>query len=156
MVSEAEGLGRLLRGGVRRERTVGARVLGVGHGIVRAVQAGRGGENELVYAVNARVLEQVERARGVRVEVDPRVDDRVADAGAGGEVDDCIDGGGGRIAKQRVERRAVRDVQALEMEPVGGEQPIEAPLLEPDVVGIVQVVDTEDGVTPFEEQLGDS
>ena len=57
--------------------------------------------------------------------------------------------------KWRAQSRQVADVELVEPEAWVLKDLVEPPLLEPDVIGVVEVVDPDNEVTGLEEQLGD-
>src|SRR5690606_2331820 len=155
VVRVAEGLGGFLGCRVGRQRTVRVRVLAVGPRILRAVQARRGREHELPDVVLHAQLEKVERARRIRLDVDPRVLDRLPDACARGEVDHAVDRSlAYRITEQPLEPIAIADVELVKGEAVAPLQVAEPPVLQADVVCIVQVVNGDHAVTTREQLVG--
>ena len=153
VIGVAEPLGRLLGGGVRAGRPARVRVLAVGHRAARIVEARGRRQHELRRPALAAEVQQVEGAGDVGVHAGPGVVDAGPDPGPGGEVDHAVDG---RLAVARgLEGGAIRDIRPPEREALAGSQPLEAPVLEPDVVGVVQIVDAEDRVTAVQQLLGD-
>lgn len=57
--------------------------------------------------------------------------------------------------KERAQGGAVADVELVELKAGMVEDLLKTPPLEPDVVGVVQIIDPDDEVTGLEEQLGD-
>jgi hypothetical protein len=79
-----------------------------------------------------------------------------ASPGAGGEVDEGGEGAGkglGRVPGGR-DCLSIGDVHYLEPEPRAGDEAGDPALLQTDVVGVVQVVEPDDGVACVEQQLG--
>jgi hypothetical protein len=144
-----------LAGGVGLEGMGGVVILGMGLGSVVAIEAGGGSEDELGHPGLAAVFEEVEGAGGVGVEVEPGVEDAVADTSGGGEVDDG-DGGSWEELFEGRDSLGVGDVKVHEGEAGEGEEAIQAVLFHADVVGGVEVVDAEDGVTGLEEEVADA
>ena len=106
--------------------------------------------------MRAAGLEEGERSEDVRLVVDARDLDRGADAGAGREVDDGVEAAAGPLGLEDAgDGRGVGNVGPLEPEPLSREEAREAPLLEADVVGVVEVVDADDGIAPAEEPFAD-
>ena len=121
-----------------------------GHGGVGAVDAAAARVREVLHALVAAGLEHVGEADEVALDVGVRVGERVADARLGGQVDDALGAGGGRVDGGRV-GEVFADVAVAG---VPGE-PLEARLLEADVVVVVDDVEADDLVAAGEEALGD-
>ena len=149
-VSLAHQLVRLLGRGVERERMVDAvidreRQLGVA-----AVDRARAGVDHVAHAAVAGDLKHVEMADQVGLDVGVRVFDRVTHARLGAEVDDAVElvlpeglgqpGGVGEILLQEGEAIAA----AID-------QPVTTVLLQRDRVIVIEIVDPDDAVAPFEE-----
>jgi hypothetical protein len=82
----------------------------------------------------------------------------LAYAGASSQVDNgdwAATMGSTCCLKGRAQSRPVADVELVELKAGMVEDLLEAPLLEPDVIGVVEVVDPDYEVAGMEEQLGD-
>lgn len=133
----AELLGAEFAGGVGREGGVDGVVLAEGHLAVDTVDGGGGGEGEAAHAVAAAGLQEVERAKGVDLNVEARVLDGGAHAGLGGDVDDGV---GPALGENALDKGLVADV-ALEEAGAGGEGGDVAAL----DLGAVEVVEVVEG-----------
>ena len=106
--------------------------------------------------MGAARVEEGEGAKDVRLVVDAGDLDRGAYAGTGGEVDDGVEPAGRLLRLEDAgDSLDVGDVGLLEAEARAAQEAREAPLLEADVVGVVEVVDADDGIAPAEEPLAD-
>ena len=79
--------------------------------VVRPVETGCRGEDELLDAVAAAEIEQVERAVGVGLKIDPGVLDGWTDAGTSGEIDYRGEGIVPPLFEELFQRVAVADVE---------------------------------------------
>jgi len=84
--------------------------------------------------------------------ISPGVFEAVADSGLGSEMNDPVYPERGRSAAERLK---VREIHALEMEGavVTALEPVEAVQLQPRVVIIVEIVDSEDGLAALEQRI---
>ncbi len=133
---------RLFCGGVERDGIVDLVVRGVGDFPVRAVDARRRGEDEVLHRVVAAGLEDVEEADDVRADVAFRVRDGVAHARLRRKVHGNLRL---ELGEQRVKRGLVGDVEPAEGEAasVFGKHP-EPLLLERRVVVVRHAVRADD------------
>ena len=143
----SQQLVRLLRGGIERDRVVHLVVGGVGHLLVRTVDARRRGVDQVLDArlpVVIRVaagLEDVVEADEVRLDVGVGVGDAVAHPGLCSQVDHY---GGPVVGENLVDGGLVGNVAANEREARVG-QLAEAIRFERHVVVVVHVVDADNG-----------
>ena len=92
VIGVGHGLGVFFGRGVGGELAVGVHVLAIGRGMALAVEARGRGEHEFPDVEVAAHFEDVERAFDIGLYVDGGILDGGADAGAGGEVDDGVEG----------------------------------------------------------------
>ena len=92
------------------------------------------------YLVVAAAFEHVDEADQIAVDIGVRIQDGVADAGLGGQVDHLVEFLGG---EQRFHAGAISDIQFDEAELRVCSQPLQAGFLELDVVIVVQVVEAD-------------
>ena len=95
-------------------------------------------------------LQDVQEAYEIALEVGVRVGDGVADACLRREVDDCVETLRG---EERVQRLLVRDVHLDEALALPGAELGDAPVLEPDIIVVVEVVDADHLVPAFREHI---
>ncbi len=114
MVAVAQRLARFLRRGVGRQRVIRVGLLAVGNWIAAAIQARGRGQHQLGDPAVAAHLQQVQRAAGVGLEIDPGILQALADAGAGGQVQHSVEGAG--LLPQSLQRLAVADIGLAEVE----------------------------------------
>jgi hypothetical protein len=120
---------------------------GLAHGVLAewgryagAIDAGGGGEDEVLGRIAARGLEDVGKADEVAVHIGLGVGEAVAHASLGAEVDDVV---GLEAVDQAEQRGSIGEIGADEAEALAPFESGEASLLEGDGVVIVDVVDPE-------------
>jgi len=91
MVGVAQCLRRLLGGCVGGKGAIGVGVFPKRSRIVGPVEAGSGGQNELLDLMFLAKLQQVQCAGDVGLELHPRILDGLADAGAGSQIHDSVE-----------------------------------------------------------------
>ena len=138
----------LLRGGVERDRVVDVVVLGERLLRVRAVDGARRGEDEVLDAVVPASLEDVQEALRLASTYACGLDERVAHARLGREVDHALRL---RLGEEAAHAVGVGDVEALEAKAARAAQEIEPRFLQPRVVVVVDVVDADDVVAAVEQ-----
>lgn len=145
----------LLGGGVERHRRVDAVLLGERHLLVAAVDRAGARVDQVLDRVVAAGLEHVEEADEVALQVGARVLDGVANARLGGEVHNDVEA---VLCEQALDEGGIAQVAAHEGEAavcVGFGQHAQARVLDAGVVVAVEVVEPDDGVIGFLDQLLD-
>ena len=143
----------LLGGGVERQRVVDVVVDRERHRGVGAVDRARRGVDQVRARRWARQPSRMWRKpTRLRVDVGVRVDERVADAGLGGEVDDAVEAVAG---EQAVDRQPVAEVEPDELEPEQPPKLGEPGLLQRHVVVVVEVVEAEHGAPGQQQAPGE-
>jgi hypothetical protein len=94
--------------------------------------------------------EQVQRAGYVRVDVDLRVLHRLTDTSPCGQVENSVELVRGKQLLHGVE---IGDIPAHHAETLARLELLEPPVLQSDIVRVVQVVDADDYVTALQEQF---
>ncbi len=96
-------------------------------------------------------LKQIDEADEVGLGIGLRIDERVAHAGLGGEVDDALEV---FLAEEFGHARGIGDVELDEAKARMVGQLLQARLLQADVVIVVEVVDADDLVAARQQALG--
>jgi hypothetical protein len=122
--------------------------LGEGHAGVAAVNAGTRGVDQMLNRVLAAAFEDVHEADQIAIDVGVGVEQRVAHAGLGSQVNHALETFAG---KQRGHRPPVGDVPLDEAKIALSRQAGQAGVLEANVVVVVEVVDADDRVTATQE-----
>jgi len=150
VVGISKRFGAFLAGGIRRKGVLGGGRLSVWWLAFITVEAGSGRQDELRYPLVSGVLEHVQVAEGVGVEVAPGIRGAGANAGNGCQVNDGI-----RCRHHRSQpgnEIAVVDVITDEVEIFLGQKRLQAVFFHTDVIHVVEVVNPEDGV-PLAQHL---
>src|SRR5690606_15660035 len=156
MVRKTQQLGSAFAGGVGGQRAIGMVVFDEGHALRTAIGRRGGSEDEVRLAVLFGGVQQVERTGEVHIVVEPRIFDRNAHAGHGGQVGNGVEG---VVLKELIDQRAIANVAADEIETSGPSRVdsldfIEVGQFARRVVIIVEVVEPHDVIAALEQTNG--
>jgi hypothetical protein len=153
-VQVAVGVGHqlvgLLGGGVDAHRVVHAVVLGERHLGVAAVHAGAARIHQVLDLAVATAFQDVHEADQVALHIGLGIDQRVAHAGLGGQVDDLVEL---LFGKELLHAFVVRHVHFHETEVLVGRQAGQAVVLELDFVIVIEVVETNHLIASCQQEL---